>query len=184
MPDHRLDLPGDQWADIRDPRKMTRGARKPIRAAMLTLHRYRSDLQEWSTAVAEQEASAANPGIIGAIPLSDEVVAKEPCQTCEGIGTDEDGTPCTDCAGTGAVEPAEPMYLPNEAEIEMLDRMQEALTVALVADWSFTGGVSLATLNELPADAADALVEHCSTFVGDVFVYTEPTEDEASPTTP
>jgi hypothetical protein len=123
---------------------------------MLRLNTYGTALTEWATALAEQQAAEANPGIIGAIPLPE----PEP---------DPD-----------APEAVAPSYLPTEAEAEMLDAMQEALTVALVADWSYDGGVSVEALNAIPADAADVLVAHCAGFIDQIFVNVEPPKPDAT----
>lgn len=48
MADNRIELPDGAWADLRSPRSVTRGARKPVRTATARLNRYRDALRELS----------------------------------------------------------------------------------------------------------------------------------------
>lgn len=174
----RLELP-DGWADIRDPKKVAYGRRKPVNKAGVRLAHYRAEVEEWEAAVKAQAAAEAHPEIIGAVPIDPE----PECQSCSGSGvTPDTDDNCADCGGTGKAK-AEVAYLPTEEEMEMLEALQEATTVALTAAWSWEHPVSIEGLQELPSDAAGQLINHCSQFMDQLFLNTSPTPDESSPTT-
>lgn len=153
----RLELP-DGWADIRDPKKVAYGRRKPVSKAGIKLARYRADLEELAAASKAREASEAHPEILGVVPIG-------PSEKAE-------------------AEEAPANYIPTEEEVEMLEALQEAATVALVNAWSWEFPVSIEGLQELPGDAARELVEHCTVHVEALFTNTDPSPDESSPTTP
>lgn len=48
-------------------------------------------------------------------------------------------------------------YVPSEDEVEVLDRIQVACLVALVAGWSLGGEVSRDTVEDLPGHVYDSL---------------------------
>lgn len=153
MEPSRLDLPGGAWADIRDPKKITRNGRKPVRQTLMALSRYRTELLEWALAVKSQE-TATTSGIIGMQPIDPEAEKK-----FEG-------------------------YSPDDHEMDLLEATQEALTVALVSSWSFDLPITTDSLNEIPSDAADLLIEHCDQFIDQISFSAQPSPDESSPTTP
>lgn len=150
----RLDLP-DGWADIRDPKKVPYGKRKPVTRAGTNLFRYHAALEEWDAALKAQQAHEAHPEIHGAVPI------EKPA---------EDETP--------------EGYVPTDEEMDLLEGLQETTTIAMVEAWSWDFPVSVEGLQNLPSDAVKMLVDNCSKYSTDLFINTEPSPDEASPTQP
>lgn len=157
MADHRLELPDDNWADIRDPKKVPWGARKPYKRAMVALAEYRNERLE------------ANPELAAK--------AEGPCEACGGSG-EVDGAKCQGCGGSGKNSAA----LVSGEALELVDVMQEAAVVALVSDWSYDLPVNAESIQEIPGDAVELLVEHCEPLAGDLFANTDHSRDEDSPT--
>lgn len=142
----RIELPDDEWADIRDPKKVSERLRRPVRQAAIALQQsLPEDQRRANLKVAEKALGEAEPEVqaaFGAPPI-DDLVAEEEAKKQE-------------------------LFLPDEIQQANVDAYNEALLLSVVAAWSFGDTVDVESLRDLPGDAYDVLLETVRKFGADV----------------
>ncbi len=131
----RIELPDDDWAEIRDPRKVPERLRRPVREAAINLQRSLPEDQRRGTVKVEEplkEAEEETQSAFGAPPID------------------------------GLVEEVESIsdlpFLPSTEQQGFVDDYNEALLLSVVTAWSF-GEVTREVLQDIPGDAFDELLD-------------------------
>jgi hypothetical protein len=159
----RFPLPDDEWADLySSAKKIPERLRRPVQRAALQLQRAMPEPTGPVVTVGD-EAVADEPSPFGAPPI-DELVAE-------------------------SVVPEEKKLQLKDISDEVWaaqDDFNDTLILAFVTAWSFGDTVDLASLQNLPGDAYDALTTECQRLnKGDApAAETDSLDVEAHPTSP
>ena len=138
-------LPDDNYAELREAKKIPERLRRPVRTTAIALQRTLPEDQRYKPAVTVEplkapEADAETQAAFGAPPIDELVESAGDSQVPVVNGTDG------------------PLVLPTDEQQEAADAYNVALIVAFVSEWSF-GPVNNDTAENLPGDAYDALLE-------------------------